>query len=100
MNESDLEWASVGQESDLPDGRVKTVTVGKISLCLSHFDGQWAAMDSRCPHQGGPLGEGSIEDCCLGSARCDEFRYRIFGSDRKCTVVANRSSASGGGRSQ
>jgi pyruvate oxidase len=61
MTDSNLQWASVGQESDLPDGRVKTVTVGTISLCLSHFDGQWAAMDSRCPHQGGPLGEGSIE---------------------------------------
>ncbi len=30
-------------------------------MCLSHFDGQWAAMDNRCPHQNGPLGEGSIE---------------------------------------
>ncbi|MEO1135633.1 MAG: thiamine pyrophosphate-dependent enzyme, partial [Pseudomonadota bacterium] len=28
---------------------------------LVHFDGQYAAMDNRCPHQGGPLGEGSIE---------------------------------------
>ena len=38
-----------------------TVTARTTSLCLSHFDGQWAAMDNRCPHQGGPLGEGSIE---------------------------------------
>ena len=56
-----IDWISVGLEADLPEGRVKTVTARTTSLCLSHFDGQWAAMDNRCPHQGGPLGEGSIE---------------------------------------
>ena len=61
MTNEDLVWISVGREQDLPDGRVKTVTARNISLCLSHFEGQWAAMDNRCPHQGGPLGEGSIE---------------------------------------
>jgi len=61
MNTENLEWTSVGREADLPNGRIKTVTAGTVSLCLSHFDGQWAAMDNRCPHQGGPLGEGTIE---------------------------------------
>ena len=57
---SDLDWISVG-DADLPEGRVKTVSARNIYLCLSHFDGQWAAMDNHCPHQGGPLGEGTIE---------------------------------------
>ena len=61
MNAPALNWFRVGSVDDLPEGRVKTVTPGNRSLCLSHFDGQWAAMDNRCPHQGGPLGEGSIE---------------------------------------
>ncbi|MEM8748782.1 MAG: thiamine pyrophosphate-binding protein [Pseudomonadota bacterium] len=61
MSDQKLDWISVGKTSDLPEGRVKTVTARTISICLSHFDGQWAAMDNRCPHQGGPLGEGSIE---------------------------------------
>ena len=56
-----LEWVRVIQAGDLPDGRVMTVTARTKTLCLSHFDGQWAAMDNHCPHQGGPLGEGSIE---------------------------------------
>ncbi len=56
-----LEWIKVGHVNDLPEGRVKTVTARTVSICLSHFDGQWAAMDNRCPHQNGPLGEGSIE---------------------------------------
>ena len=56
-----LDWISVGHTTDLPEGRVKTVTARTTSICLSHFDGQWAAMNNHCPHQRGPLGEGSIE---------------------------------------
>lgn len=54
-------WFRVASVGEVPDGRVTSVTAGHQSICLSHFDGQWAAMDNRCPHQGGPLGEGSIE---------------------------------------
>lgn len=61
MDAQDLDWIRVGTVTDLPEGRVKTVTARTTSICLSHFDGQWAAMDNHCPHQRGPLGEGSIE---------------------------------------
>ncbi|MEL6684851.1 MAG: thiamine pyrophosphate-dependent enzyme [Pseudomonadota bacterium] len=56
-----LDWISVGHVDDLPEGRVKTVTARTTSICLVHFDGQWSAMNNHCPHQRGPLGEGSIE---------------------------------------
>jgi thiamine pyrophosphate-dependent acetolactate synthase large subunit-like protein/nitrite reductase/ring-hydroxylating ferredoxin subunit len=61
MDAQDLDWIRVGTVTDLPEGRVKTVTARTTSICLSHFDAQWAAMDNHCPHQRGPLGEGSIE---------------------------------------
>jgi thiamine pyrophosphate-dependent acetolactate synthase large subunit-like protein/nitrite reductase/ring-hydroxylating ferredoxin subunit len=61
MTTDTLDWISVGRIEDLPDGRVKTVTARTTSICLVHFDGEWAAMDNHCPHQKGPLGEGSIE---------------------------------------
>ncbi len=61
MNEKTLEWIEVGNVSDLPEGRVKSITARNVSICLAHFDGKWSTMDNRCPHQGGPLGEGSIE---------------------------------------
>ena len=44
-----------------------TVTAGNHDLCLSHFEGKFCALDNKCPHQGGPLGEGSIEG---GWLRC------------------------------
>ena len=61
MADHELDWIKVGHVDDLPEGRVKTVTARTVSICLSHFEGQWAAMDNHCPHQKGPLGEGSIE---------------------------------------
>jgi pyruvate oxidase len=56
-----LQWRCVAALDELPNGRVKSVTVGTRSVALVHFDNQYAAMDNHCPHQGGPLGEGSIE---------------------------------------
>lgn len=61
MNDQNIVWIKVAATDELPDGRVKTVTARTDTICLSHFQGQYAAMDNRCPHQGGPLGEGSIE---------------------------------------
>ena len=56
-----LEWCRVAARDDVGAGRVKTVTAGTTSLALTNVDGEFTAMDNRCPHQGGPLGEGSIE---------------------------------------
>lgn len=57
----EIVWHRVAGLDDLGDGRVATVTAGRSSLALTHFHGKWGALDNRCPHQGGPLGEGSIE---------------------------------------
>ena len=61
MTETAMDWWKVAELDDLPEGRVMSVTAGARSLALVHFDGQYAAMDNHCPHQGGPLGEGAIE---------------------------------------
>src|SRR4051812_37654181 len=62
-----MNWHRVLAADELAEGRVTTVTAGHKSVALVHFDGQFAALDNRCPHQGGPLGEGSIEN---GLLRC------------------------------
>jgi thiamine pyrophosphate-dependent acetolactate synthase large subunit-like protein/nitrite reductase/ring-hydroxylating ferredoxin subunit len=61
-------WYSVLKDKKtLPEGRVQTVTAGHQGVCLTHYDGKFSALDNKCPHQGGPLGEGSIEN---GMLRC------------------------------
>lgn len=67
MAESRTVWYRVAGLADVPEGRVATVTAGSRTLALTHFEGRYAALDNACPHQGGPLGEGSIEN---GWLRC------------------------------
>jgi thiamine pyrophosphate-dependent acetolactate synthase large subunit-like protein/nitrite reductase/ring-hydroxylating ferredoxin subunit len=60
-------WHRVLGLDELPEGRVTTVTAGHKGLAITHVDGRYSALDNRCPHQGGPLGEGTIEN---GYLRC------------------------------
>ncbi|MBS1836895.1 MAG: Rieske 2Fe-2S domain-containing protein [Actinobacteria bacterium] len=63
----DLEWHRVTGPEGLDEGRVTTVVAGLHSVALTRCGGRYGALDNRCPHQGGPLGEGSIEN---GLLRC------------------------------
>jgi thiamine pyrophosphate-dependent acetolactate synthase large subunit-like protein/nitrite reductase/ring-hydroxylating ferredoxin subunit len=58
---------------DVPDeGRVRSVTVDGRSIALARCGRALGALENRCPHQGGPLGEGSIEK---GLLRCPWHGY-------------------------
>ncbi len=68
MTDQKTVWYKVlDHKNELPEGRVKTVTAAHKGICLTHFEGKFSALDNKCPHQGGPLGEGSIEN---GMLRC------------------------------
>src|SRR3954452_12956838 len=58
---------------DVPDdGRVRSVVVDGRTVALARCGLKLGALDNRCPHQGGPLGEGSIEG---GWLRCPWHGY-------------------------
>jgi len=67
-----VQWHKVAELDDLPDGRVRTVNTGTRSLALTRVGDRYGALDNHCPHQGGPLGEGSIEQ---GMLRCPWHGY-------------------------
>lgn len=67
MNEKTKWYKVLENKKMLPEGRVQTVTAGHQGICLTHYKGKFSALDNKCPHQGGPLGEGSIEN---GLLRC------------------------------
>ena len=66
------EWHKVAELDGLDDGRVRAVTVDRRTLALCRVGERFGALDNRCPHQGGPLGEGSIEN---GWLRCPWHGY-------------------------
>ena len=58
---------------DVPEeGRVRSVTIDGRSIALTRCGRTLGALENRCPHQGGPLGEGSIEK---GLLRCPWHGY-------------------------
>ncbi len=62
MSASDesVRWHRVSDP--LPDvGEVELVVVDGRAICLARIEAGYGALDNRCPHQGGPLGEGAIE---------------------------------------
>ena len=61
------QWIKALAHDELAEGRVKPVTCARFTVCMTRFEGRYHALDNRCPHQGGPLGEGSIEQ---GWLRC------------------------------
>ena len=63
----DRVWFKALDRDELADGRVKPVTCEHFTVCMTRVGDDYGALDNRCPHQGGPLGEGSIEK---GLLRC------------------------------
>ncbi len=65
-------WVAVGGSEDFTEGKVQALTVGEKQVALTRLDGELRALDGRCPHQGGPLGEGNL---CDGALRCPWHGY-------------------------
>jgi nitrite reductase (NADH) small subunit len=56
------EFVRICPISELPrPGEVVEMIVDGKTLCIAHAGGTVAVLDGVCPHEGGPLGEGSIE---------------------------------------
>jgi len=57
------EFVTLCSIADLPaEGEAKEITVGATTLCVARVKGEIAALDNACPHRGGPLGQGLVEE--------------------------------------
>ena len=54
--------ASVGE---LEAGDSSVVDVDGEQVALFHLNDEYFALSNVCPHQGGPLGQGRVEDECV-----------------------------------
>ncbi len=61
---ADQQWHPI-PDPEIAVGEVTTVVVADRALCITRTEAGYGVLDNRCPHQGGPLGEGQIEDGCL-----------------------------------
>ena len=67
-------FVKVADVAELEQRPFKVVTVDDRHILLLRADGQIRALDSRCPHMGYPLSQGTIKDCVL---RCHWHHWRF-----------------------
>ncbi len=57
----DQQWHKAAEPEELAEGGVKMCALAGRMVAVVCHEGRYAALDNRCPHMGGPLGQGSIE---------------------------------------
>jgi nitrite reductase (NADH) small subunit len=58
-------WIQVCDVTDCPPGQGREFVVGERIVAVFQVDGQFFALDGICPHQGGPLGKGTLRGCIV-----------------------------------
>ena len=91
----------VASTSDVPAGAVRVVQCGGRSLALSNVDGTCYAIDNRCTHDDGPLGEGTLRNgrilCPRHGAAFDAKTGRVLSLPAVRSVRAYPVTAEGAG---
>jgi nitrite reductase (NADH) small subunit len=56
------DFVRICSQAEIPaNGTVKEFIVEGRALCVGNVEGRVCVLDGTCPHEGGPLGEGSID---------------------------------------
>lgn len=57
------EFLRICGTGELPvEGMAREFAAGARLVCVANVHGEFAAMGNVCPHRGGPLGQGVVED--------------------------------------
>jgi|APTNR8051073442_1049403.scaffolds.fasta_scaffold05524_7 nitrite reductase/ring-hydroxylating ferredoxin subunit len=55
----------ISTTSDIPSGEARAFDVAGRRIAVFNQGGKFQAIDDTCPHEGGPLSEGMVEDDCV-----------------------------------
>ncbi|MCP4361478.1 MAG: Rieske 2Fe-2S domain-containing protein [Chloroflexi bacterium] len=58
----ELTWFRVGAADMLTEGQITTIQAGHHAICLTRTAEGYGAISNRCAHQGGPLGDGMMQN--------------------------------------
>lgn len=64
------EWHLIGNINDLErelesQGFLKELTINDRKFVLSYYEGEFAALNNKCNHMGGPLAKGKLKKGCI-----------------------------------
>lgn len=60
-----VRFVAVARVADVPPGAVRQVRAGDRWYALANVGGTIYALDNACPHNGGPLGKGTLDGAVL-----------------------------------
>jgi nitrite reductase/ring-hydroxylating ferredoxin subunit len=55
----------VARAGDIKPGEGRVVEAAGRAVALFNVEGRYYAVDNTCPHRGGPLGEGDLDDAVV-----------------------------------
>ena len=55
-------FVHIGPADAVPSGQMREYLVDDVEIVVVNLDGELRAFANRCPHQGGPLAKGRLED--------------------------------------
>jgi len=67
IEKKEPEWIKVANKNEMKNGETKPLHIHNHQLVLSKVNGKYGAIEGVCPHQGGPLMDGRIDN---GVLRC------------------------------
>jgi NAD(P)H-dependent nitrite reductase small subunit len=82
------EWVSVCRIDEMEPGRGRMCEASGLRLALFLWGESVVALSDRCPHEGGSLGSGWIED---DEVVCPLHRWRFKLKDGRCTTMRGNS---------
>ena len=69
-----IRFVKVMNKEDLPVGKSAIVMAGSEEIALFNYKGEYYAIANKCPHKGGPLGEGRVQE---GIVICPNHEWRF-----------------------
>ncbi len=72
--DSQEEWLEIAKIADFKQDAIKVVQLQNKRIAVTKTDKGFFAVDARCPHQGGPLGDGEV---CEGKIRCPWHGFKF-----------------------
>ncbi|MCS7313501.1 MAG: Rieske 2Fe-2S domain-containing protein, partial [Acidobacteria bacterium] len=60
-----MSWRRVGRSEDFPEGRGRPVFYGRWRIAVFRVEGRLYVIGHDCPHQGGPLSQGTLDQLCV-----------------------------------
>lgn len=79
------DWISIAKKQECPPGTSLELMADETIVALYNVDGDFFALDGICPHNGGPLGKGTLDGCIV---TCPWHGWQFDVKNGQCQLTA------------